>query len=103
MRWDAAWLAERELADRTAAGLPPATRMAALFGVAGEIADVVADLTVSHRVLGPVPVGERLRALVVVHRSDGPALARQLRGITAARSARAKVGAVHVQMDPRDI
>ena len=103
VRWDAAWLAERELADRTAAGLPPATRMAALFGVAGEIADVVADLTVSHRVLGPVPVGERLRALVVVHRSDGPALARQLRGITAARSARAKVGAVHVQMDPRDI
>ena len=103
VRWDAAWLAERELTDRVAAGLPPATRMAALFGTGGDIAEVVADLTVVHRVLGPVAVGERQRALVVVDRVVGPLLAQQLRGITATRSARAKAGIVHVQMDPRDI
>jgi primosomal protein N' (replication factor Y) len=105
VRWDAGWLAQRELADRTAAGLPPATRMAALLGTASDIDDVVSELQVPCRLLGPVavPDEERLRGLVVVERLHGAALARELRAITAARSARSKVGSVHVRMDPRDI
>lgn len=111
VRWDAPWLARRELSERAAAGLPPATRVAALLGAAGDIAEVVDGLTVAHRVLGPVPLRgpregadlERERALVVVDRVSGLELARQLRAITVARSARARTGVVHVVIDPRDI
>jgi len=105
VRWDPAWLAERELSERTSAGLPPATRMAALYGTAPDIAEVVAELAVPHRLLGPVavPGEERLRGLVVVERAHALSLARELRAITAARSARARTGVVHVRIDPRDI
>ena len=104
VRWDAAWLAQRELDDRTAAGLPPATRMAALFGTPADIAEVAADLSVPHRLLGPVVLpDDRVRGLVVVERAHAAALARELRAITAARSARARAGVVHVRIDPRDI
>ncbi len=84
LRWDAPWLAARELRERAAAGLPPATRMASLIGESADIDEVVAALTVPHRTLGPVPFGEdgRLRALVVVERERGAELAAQLRGIT---------------------
>jgi hypothetical protein len=38
-----------------------------------------------------------------VDRVSGLELARQLRAITVARSARARTGVVHVVIDPRDI
>lgn len=105
LRWDAPWLADRELAERASAGLPPATRMAALLGAAADIEDVARALTVPHRLLGPVPrEGEdRHRGLVVVAREDGAALATQLRAITATRSAQSKTAPVHVRLDPRDL
>ena len=108
VRWDAAWLAARELRERAAAGLPPATRMAALTGTAADIADVSSALAVPHRLLGPVPDADkanpdRERGLVVVDRDHGAELGRQLRAITATRSARSKARPVHVRMDPRDI
>jgi len=108
VRWDAPWLAARELGERAAVGLPPATRMAALLGAPGDIAEVVAALEVPHRLLGPVPDPvrgdeERQRGLVVVGREHGADLSRQLRAITATRSARAKSRPVHVRIDPRDI
>ena len=108
VRWDAPWLAARELGERVAVGLPPATRMAALLGTSADIAEVVAALEVPHRMLGPVPDPvrgdeERQRGLVVVAREHGMELSRQLRAITATRSARAKSRPVHVRVDPRDI
>ncbi len=123
VRWDAPWLAARELADRTAAGLPPATRMAVLLGTADDIAEVDAALAVPHRLLGPVPdpvAGEgsrhpgrgqvrdlagadRQRAIVAVDRRHAAELSRQLRAVTATRSARARTAPVHVRLDPRDI
>jgi primosomal protein N' (replication factor Y) (superfamily II helicase) len=108
VRWDAPWLAARELAERTAAGLPPATRMAALVGAAGDIAEVAGALSIPHTLLGPVPDPvrgdeDRHRGLVVVDRQHGPELSRQLRAVTATRSARAKDRPVHVRIDPRDI
>lgn len=108
VRWDAPWLATRELADRAAAGLPPSTRMASLQGPAEAVAEVARSLTVAHRVLGPVPDPDRtdparVRALVVVAREHGAQLSRDLRAVTAARSARAKTAVVHVRLDPRTI
>jgi primosomal protein N' (replication factor Y) len=112
VRWDAPWLAARELGEREAAGLPPTTRMAALLGAADDIVEVGAALTVPHRVLGPVPDPvrgdeERQRGLIVVAREHGAELARQLRAITATRSAgwgrAGRAGVVHVRLDPRDL
>lgn len=112
VRWDARWLAERELGERADAGLPPATRVAVLLGAAADIVDVAASLRVGHRLLGPVPAdgdgrapdgAERHRGVVVVSRADGAALARELRAITATRSARSGDRPVHVHLDPRDL
>jgi primosomal protein N' len=82
--------------------------MAALVGAAGDIAEVAAALAVPHSLLGPVPDPvrgdeDRQRGLVVVDRQHGPELSRQLRAVTATRSARAKDRPVHVRIDPRDI
>lgn len=109
LRWDAPWFAERELGERAGAGLPPAVRIAALLGSASDIVEVEAALTVSHRMLGPVPAPEhrgdteRQRGLVSVDRENATRLSRELRAIVATRAARAKARPVHVHMDPRDI
>ena len=113
VRWDPEWFARRELAERVAAGLPPATRMAALLGRAADIAEVATELSVPHRLLGPVPLPvadpadpERVRALVVVERDRAGDLSRELRAITSGRAARSRgSGArpVHVRIDPRDV
>ncbi len=108
VRWDAPWFAARELAERTAAGLPPATRMAALVGDPSDIVDVAAALSVPHRLLGPVPIDDgeeqgRQRGLVVVPREQAARLSQELRAITAVRAARSRNRPVHVHVDPRDI
>ncbi len=111
VRWDPSWFARRELAQRAAAGLPPATRFVALLGGMQDVVEVAAALTTSHRLLGPVPAPEpgdpdRHRALVVVERDAVVDLARELRALTsvrAARPARARSGPVHVRLDPADI
>ncbi|CAB4886010.1 unannotated protein [freshwater metagenome] len=100
VRWDAPWLAARELADRVSAGLSPATRVALLRGDHVAIEEVAAALRMSHRLLGPVGG----RGIVTVDRADGAALGRELRAIAAVRSA--KSGAktpVTAMLDPRDI
>lgn len=101
VRWDAGWFAARELADRRATGLPPHTRAALLRGAGDDIDAVIAELeaTVPVRVLGPTDG----RAIVLSARRDGAALAGALHAITAARSARAASGVVHVALDPREL
>lgn len=96
-RWDAPWLAERELADRTSAGLPPATRAIVLRGAASDIETVSGSLTAPHRLLGPVDG----RAIVLTSREAASELARELRAITATRAAKAALGQVTVMVDPR--
>lgn len=108
VRWDAPWLAERDLAERQSAGLPPATRMAALVGAAADIGAVVGRLRVPHRLLGPVPDPtrqdpDRQRGLVVVDRRHGERLGRELAAVTATRSAEGRTRPVHVHMDPRAV
>ncbi len=108
VRWDAPWLADRDLGERQSAGLPPSTRMAALVGLGPDIADVVVRLRVPHRLLGPVPDPtrqdpERQRGLVVVDRRHGVRLGRELAAVTSTRSAEGRNRPVHVHMDPRSV
>jgi primosomal protein N' (replication factor Y) (superfamily II helicase) len=115
IRWDPVGFSERELADRTELGFPPAVRMAAVTGSSEAVADFIAaaELPSQAEVLGPVPVehqagagqdgGEQERALIRIRRQDGLALARALHAAQAIRSARKDGGAVRVQLDPAEI
>ena len=98
VRWDAAGFAARELADRTALGFPPATRMASVSGSAAAVADLLSAVTVGE-VLGPVLDGEGERAFVRVPRADGAALAAALKAASGIRSAR-KAESVRIELDP---
>ena len=101
VRWDPAGAAARELADRTALGFPPATRMAAVSGSPAAVADLLAGLQVGE-VLGPVPDGAGERAFVRVPRQQGAELAAALKAAAAVRSAR-KAEPVRVEMDPMSL
>ena len=116
VRWDAVTFAERELADRSALGFPPAARVAALTGAEPDVLDLLtalqsAELPPSAQILGPAPApgapargGPPLaRALVRAPRSDGPALALAIRAAQAVRAARKAGGAVRVEIDPREL
>ncbi|RBY76761.1 primosome assembly protein PriA [Geodermatophilus sp. TF02-6] len=112
VRWDPAWLAARELADRRELGFPPATRIAALSGSGAALAEFLdaARLPADAEVLGPVPEpprpgqeGERERYLVRVPRGEGVALARALAQVQGVRSARKAPEHVRVQLDPLDL
>ena len=115
VRWDPAGLAARELADRRELGFPPASRIAALSGSPGALADFLEALRLpaGADVLGPVPEpfrpgapvpeGERERYLVRVPRSEGVALARAVHEVQGVRSARKAAEHVRVQLDPLEL
>jgi len=98
VRWDAAWFARRELGERRSAGLPPWTRFAVLRGPSPDLEHVASTVEVRHRVLGPVDD----RLMLVADRSDGLALAGELRALTATRAARG-AAPVRVSLDPWDV
>ena len=105
VRWDPAGAAERELAERTALGFPPAVRMASLEGPPAAVAELLAALPEGARadVLGPVPAGEVTeRVLLRAARTDGGALAAALKAAAGVRSAR-KAEPVRVELDPRTL
>jgi primosomal protein N' (replication factor Y) len=101
VRWDPAGFAERELADRQSAHLPPASRLATITGSPGALDDALTLLALPEgaELLGPVPVGDELRALVRVPRTAGAALSAALLELQRLRSAR-KLDPVRVQVDP---
>jgi primosomal protein N' (replication factor Y) len=107
IRSDPAWYAQRELAERTALGFPPAVRMASLTGRPQAVADFLdlARLPASADVLGPVPVGSdgTERMLLRVPRSDGRALAGALHAAAGVRSARKEAHPVRVEVDPAEL
>ncbi|MDT7549093.1 MAG: hypothetical protein QOE84_1487 [Actinomycetota bacterium] len=104
-RWDPAGAAARELADRTAVGFPPATRMASVEGTPTAVAEFVSALSLpgAGEVLGPVPGkdGEE-RLLLRVPRAQGIELATSLKAAQAVRSAR-KGEPVRVDLDPQSL
>ncbi|HUR13731.1 MAG TPA: primosomal protein N' [Mycobacteriales bacterium] len=102
VRWDPEGAAVRELADRTALGFPPATRMVAVSGSPRAVADVVeavVEAAGQGEVLGPVPEGDGERAYLRVPRTDSTPLLAVLRTVLATRSAH-KAEGVRVQVDP---
>ncbi|KAB1948967.1 primosomal protein N' [Micromonospora sp. ALFpr18c] len=103
LRWDAAWFAGRELAERRELGFPPAVRMASVTGPAEAVADLLAAarLPADAEVLGPVPADEgRERMLVRVPRARAAALAEALHSAAGARAARKAADPVRLQVDP---
>jgi primosomal protein N' (replication factor Y) len=114
LRWDPVGFAERELAERTELGFPPAVRMAAVTGAAAAVTDFVGSVGLPDQaeVLGPVPAElngaardaePAERALIRIPRADGLALARALHAAQAARSARKDGAALRVQLDPAEV
>ncbi len=112
VRFDAGWLAERELAERRELALPPAVRVAAVTGDRGAVEALVARVPLAEgdAVLGPVELPAReptleppVRLVVRVPLAHGLDLARQLRASLAVRSARREGGAVRVQLDPKEM
>ncbi|MER5701666.1 primosomal protein N' [Micromonospora sp. NPDC002296] len=103
LRWDAAWFAARELAERRELGFPPAVRMASVTGSADAVADLLAEarLPEEAELLGPVPAdGDRERMLVRVPRARAAALAGALHSAAGVRAARKAADPVRLQVDP---
>ncbi|MFI6913672.1 primosomal protein N' [Streptosporangium sp. NPDC050284] len=111
LRWDPVNHAERELADRTELGFPPAVKMATLTGSPAAVREMIGEMTlpVGAQVLGPVPVASpkgdqvRERAMVRIARDSGAALAAALKGAAGVRSARKAAEVVKVCIDPLDV
>lgn len=107
LRWDPITHAERELAERTELGFPPAVRMATLTGAASAVRQMIDEvhLPPDAQVLGPVPVDDsgQERAMIRVPRSSGMALAAALKGASGVRAARKSPDVVRVSVDPLDL
>jgi primosomal protein N' (replication factor Y) len=101
VRWDHGGFAERESAERQAAHLPPASRLATIGGDPGAVDDAVTllDLPAAAEVLGPVETEEGSRVVVRVPRALGADLARALGQLQRVRSSR-KLDPVRIQVDP---
>ncbi len=113
VRHDPAGYAARELVERETLHLPPAWRVAELTGLQADVEDLLerTALPAAASVLGPVPVpvprrggadatAPKMRALVVVSRAGGSALAAALHAGAAVRSAHKDGGSVAVRIDP---
>ncbi|WP_433255496.1 primosomal protein N' [Streptosporangium sp. CA-135522] len=111
LRWDPITHAERELADRTELGFPPAVRMATLTGSPAAVREMLGEVVLPDgaQVLGPVPIDSpkgdqvRERAMVRVPSGTGSALAAALKGAVGVRSARKAPEVVRVCIDPLDV
>jgi primosomal protein N' (replication factor Y) len=121
VRWDPAWLAERELAERTELSLPPAVHVAVLDGPRDAVAGLLARTTLpaESQVVGPTPrradpsdadvevlvepEGERaVRALVRTPWAQAGAVADALVGSVGTRSAR-REQPVRIRMEPTEV
>jgi primosomal protein N' (replication factor Y) len=116
IRWDPVGHAARELAEREALGLTPATRMASVRGTAAAIEDFFAGARLPDTAerIGPVEIAPgldgasfddesrgRQQVLVRVPRRDGAELAQALHAAAGLRSARKASEPVRIELDPR--
>ncbi len=111
LRWDPAWLAARELAERRSLGFPPAVRVATATGPPDAVAELLAAarLPEGADLLGPVPLtrgstsDRQERVIIRVPRGSGRALAAALHAAAGVRSARKAPDPVRIQLDPLDL
>ena len=111
VRWDPGGYAERLIAERLSAHLPPASRLATLTASPAVLQEVEAALGLppAAEVLGPVPLphegtdragdDDLARLVLRVPRAEGPALSAALADLQRGRSAR-KQPHVRVEVDP---
>lgn len=112
VRQDPAGFAERELADRVAAGFPPAVKWVTVDGTPGAVSDLLASVVLPEDVdvLGPVDLPPQsgpvagdeeglVRTTLRAPRASGPALVEAVVGGLQVRSAR-KGTPVRVRVDP---
>ncbi len=105
VRWDPAWFADRELADRLALSLPPTVALAAVTGErrAVDAALRLAQLPEGVERLGPLHVADdAVRILLRCSLDERAALAESLAAMKSVRSARKEKASIQVRMDPRD-
>jgi primosomal protein N' (replication factor Y) len=103
LRQDPAWLARRELAERAAAGMPPAAKAVEAVGPRESLDALRGVLPPSAVVLGPVPVEQdRERILVTVEPRRAGELLQVLRERMMSRSA-AGAAPVVLRVDPVDL
>lgn len=114
VRWDPAGLAERELAERTELGLPPALHFVALDGPRHSVEEMIGLLRAGAAVLGPTPRDEapqgvldpeterQVRVLLRSTWAAAPAVLAELRAVVATRSAR-REQPVRLQVEPADL
>ena len=128
VRWDPAWFAARELAERVELSLPPAVRMAQLVGPRAAVQQAVelAGLGPEVERLGPLPwappvasggsggsggltqVTERtddeprIQLLLRTSLAGGPSLTAALTHVKSLRSARKDKITVSIRVDPTD-
>jgi primosomal protein N' (replication factor Y) (superfamily II helicase) len=98
VRWSAPWFAQREIVDRAATHMPPASRMVVLRGDADDVREVIGELPQTTQILGPVDG----RAIVLIPRDHAADVIAQLHAITIRRSAERGSGVVTVIVDPRE-
>jgi primosomal protein N' (replication factor Y) len=106
IRWEPAWFAARELAERRELGFPPASRMASLTGKPEAVADLLAAarLPEGAELLGPVPADDdQERMLVRTSRTQAAAMAHALHEAAGVRSARKAALPVRLEVDPATI
>jgi primosomal protein N' (replication factor Y) (superfamily II helicase) len=119
VRWDPAWFAARELAERVELSLPPTVRMAQLVGTRHALQDALerSDLPADIERLGPLPLSpgagtrnggpgsgadDRLQVLLRSPLDEGAQLSAALVAMRAVRSARKEREPVTVRVDPAD-
>ncbi|GAA3901864.1 hypothetical protein Aau02nite_67820 [Amorphoplanes auranticolor] len=106
LRWDPAWFAARELAERRELGFPPAARMASVTGKAEAVSEFLdgARLPEDVELLGPVPAADdQERMLLRVSRGRAAALARALHEAAAVRSVKKSNLPIRIQIDPAEL
>ncbi|MCL2668863.1 MAG: primosomal protein N' [Micrococcales bacterium] len=109
VRWDPAWLASTDLAERIDLGLPPAVRVATLTGTRDAVETVAARVDVPHLTrLGPVPAPTEddptaVRVLLRTPLRHGPALTSSLAASLSVRSAHREPGTLRARVDPADL
>ena len=108
LRWDAAGFAERDMAERIEARLPPASRIAVVSGRRQDVSAVTGGLTVPHVSMGLVHTPEKgevnadtWREVLFAPRAHGSAFSHELRVGAARRSADKGAGPITIHVDPR--
>lgn len=108
LRWNATGFAERDMAERIEARLPPASRIAVVSGRRQDVSAVTGGLTVPHVSMGLVHTPEQSetkadtwREVLFAPRAHGSAFSHELRVGAARRSADKGAGPITIHVDPR--